>query len=328
MDDAAPITWFIDQINAIVSAGANSTASAIASAVAPLAAVCFGIYIILVTVNYMRGAGTEPVMDFAMRMAGAAVVIGLGLNASNYTSIVIPVVTGLGSDLASAVSGGTASAGTLDQLALHYFTILADGYTSAKALGFPGNIGPLVLYFFKALCILIGLVPFLVAATLTLVVSNVGAVLIASVGPLFFAFLIFPPTRQYFSAWVNAALSHALVPLFVAVVAVISTTISTKMFSSGSGSMDDVSLKAVFLASVGNLCLLFILKHVSAVASSLSAGGINVSTQAGLGSMAKAARSFGAGTARDIRGGMKAYQFGKGVAGRMANRLNSIRKAG
>ena len=56
MNPDAPITWLIGEINNIVSTGASATASAIATAVTPIAAACFGIYIILITVNYLRGA--------------------------------------------------------------------------------------------------------------------------------------------------------------------------------------------------------------------------------------------------------------------------------
>ncbi len=89
-------TRLIGEINKIVSSGADAAASAIATTVTPLASICFGIYILLICLNYMRGAETEPVIDFGLRCAGFAVIIGLGLNAANYTSMVIPVVTGVG----------------------------------------------------------------------------------------------------------------------------------------------------------------------------------------------------------------------------------------
>ena len=325
MDEAAPITWLIGEINKIVSSGAGATASAIATAVTPLAAVGFGIYIILICINYMRGAETEPVIDFGVRCAGFAVIIGLGLNAANYTSTVIPIVTGVGSDLASTVSGGSASAGTLDQLALHYFKILDAGYESAKTGGFPFNAGSLLLYFIKFLCILVGLIPFLVAATLAIIIADVGSVLVAMVGPLFFAFLIFPATRQYFSAWLNTALSYALIPVFVAVIATISVGLSKTMLS-------DMTLKAVFLASMGNLTLLFLLKQVSSLASSLSAGGINASMMGSIGTLASAIKASAKGSAKDIKAMAEGYRAtkagGQAVDRWAANKFNSIRKAG
>ncbi|WCF29623.1 type IV secretion system protein [Xylella fastidiosa] len=327
MDESAPITWLIGEINKIVSSGADAAASAIATTVTPLASICFGIYILLICLNYMRGAETEPVIDFGIRCAGFAVIIGLGLNAANYTSMVIPVVTGVGSDLASAISGGRATAGTLDQLALHYFKILDDGYQSVEAMKFPSNVGPMIIYALKAIFILVGLIPFLVAATVCLIVADVGSVMVAMVGPLYFAFLIFPSTRQYFSSWLNTAFSYALMPIFVAVIATISVGISKQMFS-GSGSFKDISFKAVFLASMGNLTLLFLLKQVGAMASSLSAGGINVSMPGSANTLRNAAQAARLGAKGIQQGGRTAINAGK-AAGRWAeNKFNSIRKAG
>lgn len=330
MNDAAPITWLVGKIDDIVSAGAGTVAGNISGVVAPLASACFGIYMLLILVNYLRGAETEPVMDFFIRMGSWAVVIGLGLNATNYTNTVIPIVTGLGSDLANAVSGGTATAGALDQLALHYFNILETGYENANRFPFPASAGPLILYFIKAACILIGLIPFLVAATITVIIADVGSVMVAMVGPLYFAAALFPATRQYFSAWVNTALSYALIPLFVAVISLISVNLSKEMLSTvPGGSLDDVTLKGVFLASMGNLILLFLLKQVSSLASSLSAGGINAGMAGGVGAAASAVGGFVSG-----RGGRQLAAAGRG-AGRGAawvyermRRGNSIKKAG
>ncbi|ALR03207.1 conjugal transfer protein TrbL (plasmid) [Xylella fastidiosa] len=327
MDESAPITWLIDEINKIVSSGADAAASAIATTVTPLASICFGIYILLICLNYMRGAETEPVIDFGIRCAGFAVIIGLGLNAANYTSLVIPLVTGVGSDLASAISGGHANAGTLDQLALHYFNILDESYQSVKALKFPGSVGAMLIYGLKAIFILVGLIPFLVAATLCLIVADVGSVMVAMVGPMYFAFLIFPATRQYFSSWLNTAFSYALMPIFVAVIATISVGLSKQMFSAN-GTLNDISFKAVFLASMGNLTLLFLLKQVGAMASSLSAGGINVSMPGSANTLRHAAQAARLGAKGIQQGGRTAINAGK-AAGRWAeNKFNSIRKAG
>lgn len=337
MDEAAPITWLVTRISDVVATGAASAAGNIASTITPLASACFGIYIILITISYMRGSESEPVIDFGMRMAGFAVVIGLGLNAANYTSIVIPIVTGVGGDLALAVSGGSVTADTLDQLALHYLNIISDSFERAGSLSFPFNISALLLTGLKSILVALGLIPFLVAAALALIVANVGSLLVAMVGPLFFAFLLFPATRQYFSAWVNTALSYALIPLFVAVVALISVGISKEMLSAG-GTLSETSFKTVFLASIGNLTLLFLIRQVSSLASSLSAGGINAAMPGSVGTLASGLKSSYAGSKRE--GSLKyAKDVGKGAgyaAGRGAGRLlsaaqnrgNAIRKAG
>jgi type IV secretion system protein VirB6 len=322
MNAAAPITWLIDRINVIVSTGSATVADAISGAVAPVASACFGIYLILITINYMRGAETDPVGDFIVRMAAWATIIGLGLNAGNYDTIIAPMVTGLGTDLAAFASGGTVSANSLDTLALAYLNTISTGFATASALSGFDSIGATLLVFAKTAIIVMGLVPFLVAAALAIIVANVGSQIIAMVGPLFFAFLLFPATRQYFSSWVSSALSYAFIPLIVAVVATIGVSISQDMIPSGS--LDTATFTDVFLASIGNLILLFLLKSVSALASSLSAGGINMHMPAGIGTAARGAIDTGKAANSAGKSVVAGYRSAKNVA----NRFNSIRKSG
>lgn len=321
MNESAPITWLVDKINEIVSSGASSAAGAISTSITPLVSVCFGIYILLITINYMRGAETEPVLDFGMRCASFAIIVGLGLNASNYSSMIIPIVTGLGGDLANAISGGTVSAGTLDQLALFYLKIIGDGFEVASASSGLDSIGIWINVFTKAAIIMLGLIPFLVGATLVIIIANVGSVLVAMVGPIFFGCLLFPATRQYFSAWVNTAFSYALIPVFVAVIATLSVGISKEMLSDG-GSLVKAEFATVFLAAIGNLILLFLLKQVAALASSLSAGGINAGMAGGIGSAARAIGQSARGTAKEVK---QMYQAGRAIKNLMNNRNNEIK---
>jgi type IV secretion system protein VirB6 len=331
MDESAPISWLIGEINNIVTTGADAVASGIANGIAPLASACFGIYVILMTINYMRGAETEPAIDFLLKMASWAVIIGLGLNAANYNAIVSPMVTGMGMSLANIVSGGTVTESTLDQLALAYLNIIAEGFMKAEAIGGLEGFGVTMLVAVKALIVLLGLIPFLVASALFIIVANVGSAIIAMVGPLFFAFLLFPATRQYFSSWLSTAFSYALIPMIIAVIASISVGLSQRMIPTGV-TFDNVPFKTVFLAAIGNLILLFFVKQVAALASSLSAGGINASMPGSIGTLASSIRNSMRGSAKEMKsigaGGKAAWNAGGRAKQAIANRFNSIRKAG
>ncbi len=68
MNNKMPITWLIDKINDTLSSTTESAASNITTLITPVVSACFGIYIILICFNYMRGAESEPVADFAIRM--------------------------------------------------------------------------------------------------------------------------------------------------------------------------------------------------------------------------------------------------------------------
>lgn len=278
----APIQYVMTIVDTELASAVETVAGAISGGITPIVAACFSIYMILITVNYARGAATEPVWDFWIRMASFAVVISLGLNMSNYTGYVVPIVTQTGNSLAALASGGTdTSAAQLDNLAIHYIKVIEADYQRISNMGIGSGTDKFIqpiLWAVKSMIIIIGLVPFLIIAAGMLVIAKVGAVMIAAVGPIFFACLLFPATRQYFSAWVNTAFSYALIPVFVAVIAMFSVRISEGAFE---GDFEHMSFKVVFMALVVNLLLILLLRTCTTLAASLSAGGINANFNAG-----------------------------------------------
>jgi type IV secretion system protein VirB6 len=325
----------INTMTDLTSTALNSVATNLLTTIAPLVAAVFGIYVIFITLNYMRGAESEPLPDLMVRIISWSIIISFGLNATGYTSTVLPIVTGLGGDLANSVSGGSVTANSLDTLAIAYLDIIDKGFTAAaKSDGFQ-YIGDMLFVLLKSFVIIFTLAPFLIAAALALIIANIGALMVAAVAPIFFAFLLFPATRQYFSSWINTMLSYALIPLFVAVIAVIGVGISTALITptTGTGTLVDVAFSQVIYAGMGNLILLFALKHVSALASSLSAGGINMGNAGGMGHLVDVAKKLSAKGVNGQPNGLgRSAAHGVRDAGRsikaLASRGNSIRKGG
>lgn len=330
MDESAPISWLLSQIHDLISLTAGKYAAALTGIIMPLVASAFGLYMLLLTLNYWRGGESNPIGEYLVRFSGWSVIIGFGLNADTYNSVILPLVMGIGPEIANAIAGGGDDANSLDRLAVTYLQIISDGFQVAQEIGGLEGIAATVLVAFKALIVIFGLVPFLVIAAVALCTADVGATLIAMVGPMFFAFLLFPATRQWFSSWLNAALSHALVPIFVAAICAISISISAKIFPAGGGSLVEASFKKVFYAAFANLVLVCLVAKVSQIASSLSGGGVNISSAVGLGQAARSARESMRGSAREIQKGSKAagaaYQMGKDLVSKI--RGNTIRKAG
>jgi type IV secretion system protein VirB6 len=326
---AAPITYMINTVTDLASTALNSVATNLITTISPLVAAAFGIYVIFITLNYMRGAEQEPLPDLMVRIISWSLIIGLGLNAAGYTSTVLPIVTGLGGDLANSVSGGTVSANSLDTLAIAYLNVIDTGMQAAQDTTGFSYLGVVIFTLFKALVIILTLAPFLIAAAVALIIANVGALMVAAVAPIFFAFLLFPATRQYFSSWLNTMLAYALIPLFVAVIAVIGVGISTALIApTGGGTLVTVSFSQVVFAGMGNLILLVALRHVSSLASSLSAGGINMGNAGGVGALASAIRASGRGTSQDLRSLGKAKDGTAGSYQYLKSKLskNSMRR--
>jgi type IV secretion system protein VirB6 len=300
MNEAAPIAWIIAKINAIIQGGAGAAATALAAKVAPIFAACFGIYIILIALNYIRGAEENFVGDLMYRVLGFSLILAICVNASSYVSFVMPLVTGLGGELASALTGGSVNETSLDTLVLSYVTIVNDGFDAVGLLDKLENPLIYIELVVKAAIVLISLIPFLVSATLMLIVASVGSQIIAMVGPLYMGFLLFPATRQYFSAWLNSAFSYALIPVIVGVISIIAVGISIEMLGTAP-QLAEISFKLLIFCAIGNLLLVYLMKYIGSLASSLSAGGINVGGGASLGQMSSAAKSGVQGAANQTR---------------------------
>jgi type IV secretion system protein VirB6 len=284
-----PVGNLVETVETNLANTAQSVSGVISGIITPLVTTCFGIYLILLVVNHMRGASSNPVWEIWHRVFGFAIIVGIGLNMGNYSNYVIPIITSFGDDIAAAASGGGAGNGPaaqLDALLQHYMKIMGDDWKRIQGLGFWDGADSLtepIIWWMKSSIIFVGLVPFIVFAAALLILAKVGVILVAAVGPLFFACLVFPATRQYFSSWVNAAVSYALIPIFVAILAMFSVNISMGMFGAQNGtvSFEKTSYMDCFFAGVINLLLIVLLKTAQSLASQLSAGGINIGFSAG-----------------------------------------------
>lgn len=322
MDAALPVTWLVGRIHDTLLTSATAAAKIIAVELMPLFAIGFIIYMILMTLNYMRGSEDVPVVDFTLRLASWAIIIGFGLNADTYASTVIPIVTGVGADLANAITGGDSTAGAVDQMITSLLKSIGTATKELEHLDLFDGATAYLMVAFKIVLILIGYIPLLIAAAIAIVIADSGSILVAAVGPIFFGFALFPATRQYFSAWLNTVLSLMLVPIFVAIVALASINIANEI-------LVDTTFETLFVGVICNLILMVLIKQVSALASSLSAGGINMAMpKGGIGSAASSIRSGAQTTMQAGKGVASGYRGAKNVGRAIANKFNSIRKPG
>lgn len=333
MDLTAPITSIVNFIltpfNTIVAMGAT----AISDLVTPVVGAVFILYVLLKMIAMLKGMDESSVIDFGLFLLSFFLVFAMMKNYDNYNTYVVTMVDSIKNGLSSALTGSSLGANSLDELAKYYIGMVDQGQQAIDAMNPLNRVGAQLGFLFKELMILFGLVPFLVAATITITVLEIGLRMVLAIGPLFIAFGLFPNTRQYASAFVNTVFSYVLGITLVSVVALASVGISMQMLSSGGGTLNEASVPAVFYASIGNLILLFLLKQVSSVASSLSAGGINAGMAGG--SITGAAKGASGAFARHRNAdgskgkglaiGSQSVDAGKALA-KMLKKGNSITK--
>jgi len=275
---AAPIEWIIQAVTSKLGDTVQKVAVILSAELSDLMMMCFGIYIILIAVNYMRGAAQEPVWDLYIRIVSFAIVIFIFKHVDVYTARIVPIIMDAGKSLGTMIGGGDPDANALDTLAMHYLKIIERDWDYIANLNGWKQVSAWPPFLLKAGLVIAGLVPFLLLSAALIIIAIVGSTLVAAVGPLFFCFLLFPATRQYFSAWVNAVFCFALIPIFVAVICTMAIEISTGLFN---GSVKDASFITVFTAVLVNLILILLLSTIQQLASQLSSGGINVGFSAG-----------------------------------------------
>lgn len=305
-NEAAPISSAITDLNTATGTLLSSVAGTMISTIAPFGGIVFGIYMIALMMSYMRGAESDPVMDFMMKFFSWALVIGYGLNAEAYTNTVIPIVTGLGDSFLKMFGGG-ANTTAMDTLFLSISDLIdaaSVALEESNATRVMPNVGGYFNLLLDSALLLTSVLPFMAAATVTVLVAKIGSQIVAAVGPLFFLALLFPATRQYFSSWLNTVLSYAFIPLLVAIVSMlgVGTTIGILDLQPGETILTVSFSKILFVAFI-NWVLLFVLYQVSSLASSLSSGGINAGMPSGgIGGIARAIKSGVSGSARDKQG--------------------------
>jgi type IV secretion system protein VirB6 len=303
-----PFGMLITLVSSALNGVASAVAGVISAVIAPLFGVGFLIYMCLIGFNYFRGTEDSPFGDLIYRMIGASLVISIAFSAGKYAAIVLPIITNLGGDIgvkiasvlpSASTQGASTSAGAvINTLFDGYVQIMKDYFKEAATFGWyePGAIiTTLVLGSF----LFISIIPLCIGGTLLIIVANIGLTVVAMLGPIFIGFLLFPATRQYFSSWLNTAFSYVLIPIIVAVFVAISVNICQRVLLSANyvtGTLLDIPV--VLSICVCNLLLAYALRYVSSLASSLSAGGINIGGVGGIGSAIRGA----AGMGRDIRG--------------------------
>src|SRR5690625_1281378 len=98
--------WIFQQVDSTIHTYIVDGANDVATAIGPLAATLFAIYIVLWGLAHLSNKIEEPVMDGTKRLVIIAVILALALNAGRYTGYVVSFVTQTPVALASVVANG------------------------------------------------------------------------------------------------------------------------------------------------------------------------------------------------------------------------------
>lgn len=265
---STPITPFAEIFNffdvSVVGALTDGSARMIAL-ISPLVGACFTLYVTLILFSYLRGADNEePVMDFLTRMIGWGAVIVFGMHIEMYTAHVVPLIRGLGDDLASVVGPQFDSAAALDQMTNALIDAFLKLYNEADGVKQTA---------FACLAIfLIGVLAgiFMIIAIVYICLAKVALGILIAVGPLFIVTAMFPATRDLFKNWTGQCLNYAFLVMLFSFAAQLEIAMVRGVIPS------EISISSVMKVCLICAIMIFVSFNLPTLAAQL-AGGVGIS---------------------------------------------------
>lgn len=194
-----PSYLFIDErLNAFLG---DRLSSVIAVVEGPLR-VALVLYVLLYGYAIVRGAISEPVMDFAIRSIKLALLYALATTAAYSGFVTQPLFTDLPNALTQAISGSAApNVGAAFDQFLAYAGYLSE--TIARE-GSPFDPAPFIV---AAAVLVIGALACALGFGVVMVAKLALALLVA-LGPIFIAAALFDATRRFFFGWLSQAVNY------------------------------------------------------------------------------------------------------------------------
>lgn len=246
------------------------------------------IYIILLGLAILRGAVEYPFREFVYRgMKLAALVFAVttlyGASVSLFT------MDGLPRDVATAVGGPSVNGlgDFFDQIVrgasntVVKITEIQDARTAAAGknlVGLPNNI---VEIFFTGIYCLILMVIAILSAALGFTIcafALFSLALLAVVGPIFVAALLFESTRSFFFSWLGSVINYVMLVAFALLLTIFIRNTGEDFMSqafTGDTNIPVIAIRAIAFYVLG----FFFFLQIPGLAAGLGGGGASLATQ-------------------------------------------------
>lgn len=199
-----------DKLDGITQTLVIHMASNAITHIAPIITIALTITFLVNALLIMQGAVETPVADFLMRCIRIAFIVSIALTAGFYQSNIAKIVTETPDELATVLvmnKQAPDKAGNMIDANIEKGFAYASAAFDKAALYNPSSwsypiIAAIILIATGVLCG-VGL-----AVLLTV---KVALTILAGIGPLFIASLLFEPTKRYFELWIGQIVQYALI---------------------------------------------------------------------------------------------------------------------
>lgn len=260
-----------DKLDGVTKTFVTDIASNAISHIAPIITVSLTISFLVYALLIMQGAIETPVADFMMKCIRISFIVSIALSAGFYQSNIAKIVTTTPDALASALVSNSQApdkAGNMIDASMEKgFNYAADAFDQASVYSVSTWSYPII-----AAIIMIATGILCGVGLAVLMTVKVALAILAGLGPLFVAALLFEPTKRYFELWVGQVVNYGLILIIYS--AVFGFFIDLLGNYATQGKIDGFQNIAY---SVGGLiiitcCSVIILLQIPSIASSLSGG--------------------------------------------------------
>ncbi|EJD9550800.1 TPA: type IV secretion system protein [Escherichia coli] len=312
------VSEFLEIVTTIVESTAATNAAKVAQAISPTFFAAIALYVIYL-IYEITYAQRDILMNEVTKNIGAFALVGaFTYSAPYYSQFVIPFVMHAGSDLSAAVTGGSGTATSVDNL-WNMLSVTLNDFKNNEldTLEWYSFTDQLYIYLIWGVGYVGGLL-LIYYTTVFLTLSTFMVGILLSAGILFICFSLFASTRNMFSAWVGSCLNYILLNLFYSIsFSFVISFVEQTVPSSG-----NITLTTVVYFFMVTVISIFLVEQVGTLCSTLTGGvGINGLTSAANGFGGKVASGFmRASGLRAFAGGfskqmsMPFYQAGRGAA--------------
>lgn len=268
---------FLHQFEQPITTFVSTSVSNLASWVDGPLRVAVMLYVILYGLAVMRGAISEPIMEFAWRAMRIVVVVLLATNSATFQQYVSGLFfDSLPKEIGNALAGSglnTNSGVPFDQLLSKGIDVANKIYDQAGLT----NIAPALIA--AILLVFVACGAFLQFAIL--LYAKIGLGVVIALGPVFIALALFEATRPFAEAWLRQVANFViLLVLVVALVGLMLTTISgfVDKYAANAGSTGEMLVAAVAISAVLGLAG-YIALQLPTLAGGLAGGGASLASR-------------------------------------------------
>lgn len=182
------------------------------SGISPFFQICFGIYILLVALDYYNRGLDEKAIDLGKRVIGWLVIIACAFNTSQYLRLA-NMLWMLPENLSGLLGTSNYTASALDTQSNNILLMMENIFAYAAELDMLQVSDKAMLYVGGSVAVVLAYLFFAITFAYYLI-AKLSLAMVIVIGPLFIGAMLFPATRQWGMNWIGQVLNYSVTVVF------------------------------------------------------------------------------------------------------------------